>query len=73
MRDSKFNQAISDICDIAQAKLGKDWAVAVMMAAAESQGFRAVRRAEFDGELAEVTFSKINVMVLDEEDVREPE
>jgi hypothetical protein len=65
MRDSKLTQALQDVAAIARTKLGpSDWMLPVMLMAADEAGFTATRRVTFDGELAEITLSKLVSEVL---------
>jgi hypothetical protein len=64
MRDSRMAQNLADIANIAQTKLGKEWALPVLLMCAGEMGFVPTRRITFDGEIAELTISRLSMEIL---------
>ena len=72
MKDSELQRRLADICELSRVKLGQDWPMQVMLMAGNAGGFRANRIVECDGEIVEVTFSKLTCKIeSDESEVRD--
>jgi len=66
MRDSEVTRNLQDIADLSRTKLGKDWAFDVMMMCFDEQGFRPLQDVSFDGEMVELTVTRLIRRVQDD-------
>jgi len=70
MRDSRLIQAMTDISDVARAKLGKEWAMVLLPFLLDECGFTMARMSMYDGEMIEFMATKIQTTVKDTEEVQ---
>jgi hypothetical protein len=70
MRDSKMQQALADIGNLSRTKLGNEWAWSVLYFVLQELGFTPVGIVKFDGEIVEMTITRlIRQMEMEEQPV----